>query len=85
MNRNICAKLKFFFKIRRLKREADKHRDVYIQNGIKPKDATQYIVKVGGEIRIISKLSFKNMKSRGIFPKNMTSEHLNKIALYKTK
>ena len=65
------------YKIKRLKRKADKYREVY--------GSQMFVLKIEGRIRMISKRWFKEQRQLGKFPKTMTSDDLKKIAFYYTR
>jgi methylmalonyl-CoA mutase cobalamin-binding subunit len=47
--------------------------------------AQYFIVKLGGNITLLSKPAFKSMRWRGVFAKSFTATELKKVALYYTK
>ena len=65
------------YKIKRLKRKADKYREVY--------GSQMFVLKYEGRIRTISKRWFKRQRQIGKFPKSMTSDDLKKISYYYTR
>ncbi|NDW10461.1 hypothetical protein [Dysgonomonas sp. 520] len=70
-------RLKEIFHVWRLKRKADKL--------ARETEDQHFVVKWQGEVRIISKKGFKQMKRRGIFGLSFTATELKKHALYYTK
>jgi hypothetical protein len=64
------------YKIKRLKREADRLSE---RTG-----AQIFIVKIQGKMTFLSKPCFKEMRQRGMFPKDFTAENLKKISYYYT-
>ena len=65
------------FKMKRLKRKADKYRDLY--------GSQIFIIKDEGKIKLISKRWFKFQRQHGKYPKNMTTDHLKAMSFYYTR
>ena len=74
---NKIKKIIFLFRVWNLKRTA---------NRLAKKTGDQYfIVKLAGNISLLSKSDFTSYRQNGIFPKTYTAADLKKAALYHTK
>jgi hypothetical protein len=73
-------KIKKFFFILRLMALKGRAKRLARRTGVQ-----YFIVRIKGNITLMSKTQFKYCRQKGVFPKAFTADNLKKVSLYYTK